>query len=614
MTAKLEPNRSTIVLLIACLGIYFLGMSAFGITDPGEGYYVEAAREMVESSDFITPHLNYQIYFSKPILTFWLIAVPYKIFGVNEFAARVSFSFIATLLVFLTYWTTRLVVNQFAALMAGLVVATAPLIVAVTRLSPIDITFTCFLDAAVFSFALSALMGKGRWWIVFYAALALAVLTKGPAAVIIFLLGLAVFLVVYRPSKSELAQWFIRIQPGWGSLIFWAIVLPWHIAVQEATNGLFLLVFFFYENLARFAGHTNLAKSDWWYYFPVIGYGFAPWIIFLPPALKDAFAVGLKRWTRAGRTEPADASPPSNSWIYSSPESTCILFFAVWAVTEFAFFSQSRTKMDTYIMPSFAPLAIVVSWKLMLWARDYASGDESRKRSRWLFLSACIIGLAAIAAAAGPVALLFAKQLSPAQKIAFTAACLSMVAGSIFFVINYRRGKLQYAFYSVALALVVGGILATPFAFQMGSKQRWDDLRIIAEHQRGKDVDLALFDTFRPAVMFYSQKPVDSFFHAHQLEPGKGEGRTQLVIASDKTVHRLFGHPGLTLKPVERSGSWGIYEAVNSRLRKNLTLEEVFKQPEAFQMSITGKGEWGPLTVPYAAGDPEKWLGKRKNL
>ncbi len=81
----LTTKRSMIILTAACLGLFFLGMSSFGVTDPGEGYYVEAAREMVESGDFITPHLNYQIYFSKPILTFWLMAIPYKIFGVSEF-------------------------------------------------------------------------------------------------------------------------------------------------------------------------------------------------------------------------------------------------------------------------------------------------------------------------------------------------------------------------------------------------------------------------------------------------------------------------------------------------------------------------------------------------
>ncbi|MBC7996524.1 MAG: glycosyltransferase family 39 protein, partial [Leptolyngbya sp.] len=122
----LTPKLSISLLLVACFGLYFLGMSTFGITDPGEGYYVEAAREMVESGDFITPHLNYQIYFSKPILTFWLMALPYKIFGVSEFSARIAFSLIATLLVFITYRVGRAFNSEFAGLMSALAIATAP--------------------------------------------------------------------------------------------------------------------------------------------------------------------------------------------------------------------------------------------------------------------------------------------------------------------------------------------------------------------------------------------------------------------------------------------------------------------------------------------------------
>lgn len=197
---QLTPKRSMVILAVACLGLFFLGMSSFGVTDPGEGYYVEAAREMVESGDFITPHLNYQIYFSKPILTFWLMAIPYKLFGVSEFTARIAFSFIATLLAFATYRVGRALGSEFAGLLSGLAIASSPLIIAVTRLSPIDIAFTLFVDLAVFAFAMCAILNIKRWWWVLYVALGLAVLTKGPAGLVLFAAGTIVFLIVSRPG------------------------------------------------------------------------------------------------------------------------------------------------------------------------------------------------------------------------------------------------------------------------------------------------------------------------------------------------------------------------------------------------------------------------------
>ena len=54
-----------------------------------------------------------------------------------------------------------------------------------------------------------------------------------------------------------------------------------------------------------------------------------------------------------------------------------------------------------------------------------------------------------------------------------------------------------------------------------------------------------------------------------------------MVIVSDKVIDRLLAQPGLNLKLVERSGEWAVYEAVGARLRRNLTLEEVFTKPQA---------------------------------
>jgi hypothetical protein len=172
----------------------------------------------------------------------------------------------------------------------------------------------------------------------------------------------------------------------------------------------------------------------------------------------------------------------------------------------------------------------------------------------------------------------------------------------------YKKEKAEHAVACFALGFALAAGLCQPIGFQLGSKKRWDDLKLIAEHLQGKDADLAIFNTFKPAVMFYTQRGVDSFFHAHQLKrKAPGDSRQQLVIANDKVIDRLLGQPGINLKLLERSGEWAVYEAVGSKLEKNLTLEDVFTKPQAFEMAISGKGDWGPLTVPYAAGARDWW-------
>src|SRR5271165_3460211 len=133
------------LVLVASILLYFLALGSFGVTDPGEGYYVEAAREMLQSGDFIVPHLNYQIYFSKPILTFWIIAFSYLVFGVNELAARLPFAIIAMLLFLFTYKIAKSLGGTRCGLISALVAATTPLMMAFVKLSPIDIAFAFFI-------------------------------------------------------------------------------------------------------------------------------------------------------------------------------------------------------------------------------------------------------------------------------------------------------------------------------------------------------------------------------------------------------------------------------------------------------------------------------------
>lgn len=601
-TAKVQltPRLSMIILAAVCFALFFFGMSSYGVTDPGEGYYVEAAREMVESGDFITPHLNYQIYFSKPILTFWLMAIPYKLFGVSEFSARVAFSFIASLLVFASYRVGRAFGSEFAGLFSGLVIASSPLIIAVTKLSPIDIAFTLFVDLAVFSFAMCTILNRKRWWWVLYVALGLAVLTKGPAGLILFSAGTIVFLVVSRPGMDLLKSWLARLRLGWGALIFSAVVLPWYIAIHVATKGLFLKVFFIYENLGRFAGRTNLGKAAWWYYLPVIGYGFAPWILALPFAGFSILKAGLKR------KSPADEGFCEDN----NSRRLFLLYLLIWSITEFLFFSCSKTKMDTYILPSFAPFAVCLCIKAQEWLIRLRQLDTQTKLAKVLqyaFAFVALLGFLLILA--GPIAAFFFLDADLAGKIFVATGAFILALGLIFCWRYYNAGRTEHAIASLALGYALGAGLCQPVGFQIGSKKRWDDLKQIASHLRDKGADIAIFNTFKPAAMFYARAPIDSFFHPHQLKteiPGSQE-RPQLVIASDKVVDRLTSRPGINLKLLERSGEWAVYEAVGSRLERNLTLEQVFQKPKALEMAVTGKAEWGPLTVPYAAGDRQWW-------
>ena len=83
-------NRRAILIAGAILAVfvYFWGLGDYGFIDPDEGRYAEIPREMIEASDYVTPRLNYVLYFEKPPLHYWLTAGAFMVFGENEFAGR----------------------------------------------------------------------------------------------------------------------------------------------------------------------------------------------------------------------------------------------------------------------------------------------------------------------------------------------------------------------------------------------------------------------------------------------------------------------------------------------------------------------------------------------
>src|SRR5215468_9559651 len=109
-----------LVLLIGTVS-FLPGLGSASIIDSSEGYYSEASREMYELGDYITPHLNYQTWFEKPILTYWLVSASYHALGVNEFAARLPGALCAILTAGLLFVFCRRVLSRRAAFLSALV-------------------------------------------------------------------------------------------------------------------------------------------------------------------------------------------------------------------------------------------------------------------------------------------------------------------------------------------------------------------------------------------------------------------------------------------------------------------------------------------------------------
>ena len=152
-----------------------------------ENFYVESSRNMVQSGDYLTPIYHDKKRFAKPILYYWLVSASYKIFGVNLVSARLTSAFFGSLTIGLLYLVSSRLFEGRIALYSTLILPATFLHFQISRWATTDIVMSFFVLLALYYFVRSYQSGfKGNFDIyLFYLAMALGFMTKGPPAIII---------------------------------------------------------------------------------------------------------------------------------------------------------------------------------------------------------------------------------------------------------------------------------------------------------------------------------------------------------------------------------------------------------------------------------------------
>ena len=173
--------------------VFFFHLGSYGLWEPDEARYAEIAREMLAARNFIVPHLNYVAYIEKPPLLYWLGAMWMALFGVNEFAARLTPALAALAGVAMTWLFVRRTMGRGRALLAGAILTTSTLYAVMAQVLTTDMLLAAAITVALFALYLHWSEG-GRWCWLGYAAIAMGLLAKGPVAAAIPILALAIFL------------------------------------------------------------------------------------------------------------------------------------------------------------------------------------------------------------------------------------------------------------------------------------------------------------------------------------------------------------------------------------------------------------------------------------
>ncbi len=348
MTAPLAPAPietagaipSWVVPVFACAVVvaYTFSLTFGALAEPDEARYAEIAREMLLRHDWVTPTLNFVKYFEKPPLVYWLTMLAFSIFGITDWVARLVPVASAFLTLALTWIIGRRIYDRWVTLVGVVVLATSPLFFALGQTLTLDATLMACLTATLvcFWFGYHDDVRRRRFYRLMYVAVALGVLTKGPVAVVLSGAIVVSFLMVRRDWRA-----IVPLLDPIGIGLFALVALPWFVLVSSR-NPEFLNFFIMDQHVKRFVDPSEHQESRW-FFLPFVVLGLMPWSL--------ALAVLPRSW----RVLPRVTTWSSGTWF-------CVL----WASVVIGFFSLSASKLITYILPAFPPLALLTARALQV--------------------------------------------------------------------------------------------------------------------------------------------------------------------------------------------------------------------------------------------------------
>jgi 4-amino-4-deoxy-L-arabinose transferase-like glycosyltransferase len=345
--------------------IYLPSATNRAVIDYDEGYYSQAAQQMMASGDWVTPYVNGVRFLEKPPLMYWLTAVSFRIFGINEFALRLPTALGVVALVWVVALTARRACGKRAAIIAGLCTASSAGTYLFTRETLHDIWLVLFVSLALYAFLEWYLEPRHSlpYALLFYAALAGAFMCKSLVGAV-FPVGIAgVFFLLSR----ELPSWR-TLHVLSGSSLFLVLAVPWHWLAAVRNRG-FLWSFFINEQFLRFLGKHDppvLWSLPLLTFSMLILVWFFPWSAFLPAA----FTLGR---SAAGKGQRA-----------------LVKLALAWLGVILGFYMVSA-RLEHYAFPLLPALSLLVGMALS------KSGDSTAVR--WAFRGLAILSVLVLVAA-----------------------------------------------------------------------------------------------------------------------------------------------------------------------------------------------------------------------
>jgi 4-amino-4-deoxy-L-arabinose transferase-like glycosyltransferase len=275
---ELTPKSRSfvIVLLLVSSSVLFFRLHRNKLQSWDEAVYAEAAKEMAQGGDWLTPHWNEEPFYQKPPLAIWMTAILFRWFGVNELNARAFAAVCGVACIVLTFFIAATFLPATHAFFAALVLLVTPHFNYYARQGLMDVPLTAFLLLAIYSYIRSR-DGK-LWWMLVGCAFGLAVLTKGVAAVP-GILAVAIAIVFARERPWRVREFWIGVG------LFVVIAGSWHLAMLLVHGRAFVAEYIGGQVLSRSVSTFDTNPLGPAAYVKIAVLGFLPFTPFLIPGV-----------------------------------------------------------------------------------------------------------------------------------------------------------------------------------------------------------------------------------------------------------------------------------------------------------------------------------------
>ncbi len=545
-----SPYVHLIWIAVAAGAVFFTNLGAARLWDEDETLHATCAREMYARGDWIMPTYNGDLFPDKPPLMYWLMMGGYRLFGVNEFAARLPAALLGIGAALVTYYLGRRMFSPTVGLWAGLAMAANLLFTVSARAATVDSALVFLTATAMLLFYL-ALMRQPEddarplsWPLMAaaYAVLGVAVLAKGPVGIGLPVIVWTLLLQIEGASRGGLravpeghklvrpfvhttrfftrcfapanvARAVYRLRPLTALVAVAVVAAPWYVLVGLRTGGAWVWEFLGYHNLQRalepFEGHSG----PFFYYIPAILIGFFPWSVFLGPTLADSL-----RRLRDDDEDHALRRP--------------IRFVLCWAGVFVLIWSFPQTKLPSYVLTVFPALAVLTGCFVERWTAEPA------RFSRWCARHA---GLTFIVVGVGMIAVLpvLAAYFLPGEGLLGLVG-LPLVVGGAAVLVAGERLRVQRAMQCVAVSSVAFLVAIFGFAaLRVDRHQNAAPMLAAVESAGYRPHDVVAYRFLRPSFVFYAGRPIPRVVDPESLDRQLQAAGPRIVLTTGRDAAEL---------------------------------------------------------------------------